>query len=106
MYSTTTRKQVKVRVRPAPVRSTVILFDGGRRMRPARPFGAGILKACPTHRLPCTLADLDAVAGLFAGTDRERAEARLAVQEEYDARVDQAAFEDACLQRYTRGYCL
>jgi hypothetical protein len=90
--------------KPAPVRNTIILFDAGRRMRPARPFGAGILKACPAHRLPCTLADLDAVAGLFADTDRERAEARLAVQEEYNARVDQAAFEDACLERYTNGW--
>jgi hypothetical protein len=92
--------------KPAPVKTTRVLFDGGRRMRPARPFGAGILKACPAHRLPCTLADLDAVAGLFADTDRERAEARLAVEQDFDARVDQAAWEDACLQRYTRGYCL
>jgi hypothetical protein len=104
MYSTTNRIRVKGRTRPAPVRDTVILFDGGRLMRPARPFGAGLLKACPAHRLPCTLADMDAVAGLFADTDRERAEARLALQEEYDARIDQAALEDACLERYTKGW--
>jgi hypothetical protein len=95
----------RVKARPAPVRTTVVLFDGGRRHR-VPDFGKGLLRSVPGHRLPCTLADLDAVAGLFADTDRERAEARLAVQEEYDARVDQAAFEDACLQRYTRGYCL
>jgi hypothetical protein len=104
MYSTMNRKQVKGRTRPAPVKTTRILFDGGRRMRPARPFGAGILKACPAHRLPCTLADLDAVARLFADAARSRAEARLAVEQDFDARVDQAAFEDACLERYTKGW--
>jgi hypothetical protein len=103
MYSTATRKQVKGRTRPAPVRSTVVLFDGGRRHRNPD-FGKGLLRGAPAHRLPCTPADMDAVAGLFADTDRERAEARLAVQEEYDARVDQAAFEDACLERYTKGW--
>jgi hypothetical protein len=97
--------RTKSQVKPvAPTKTTRILFDAGRRMRPARPFGAGILKACPAHRLPCTLADLDAVAELFADTDRESAEAQLAIEEEYDARVDQAAFEDACLERYTKGW--
>jgi hypothetical protein len=103
MYSTTNRIRVKGRTRPAPVRSTVILFDAGRRHRNPS-FGAGLLRSVPMHRLPCTLADLDAVAGLFAGSDRERAEARLAAEEEYDARIDQAAFEDACLERYTKGW--
>jgi hypothetical protein len=103
MYSTANRIQVKGRTRPAPVRDTTVLFDGGRRHRNPD-FGKGILRSVPAHRLPCTLADLDAVAGLFADTDRGRAEARLAIEQEYDARVDQAAFEDACLERYTKGW--
>lgn len=102
MYATN-RIRVKGRSKPAPVRSTIVLFDAGRRTRMPN-FGRGVLAAVPGHRLPCTVADLDAVAAIFAESDRERAEARLAAEEEYDARIDQAAFEDACLERYTRGH--
>jgi hypothetical protein len=95
--------RIDCKSKPAPTKTTIILFDGGRRHRNPD-FGAGLLRGAPSHRLPCTLADLDAVAGLFTETDRERAEARLAVEQEYDARIDQAAWEDACLERYTRGH--
>jgi hypothetical protein len=103
MYSTIRSKQVKGRTKPAPVRNTIVLFDGGRRTR-VPGFGAGILAYQPATKLPCSVGDLDAVAQMFADTDSERAEERLAIEAEYDARVDQAAFEDACLERYTRGH--
>jgi hypothetical protein len=59
------RNRLASRVNVTPVRSTVVLFDGGAR-RPSPWFGSGILASKPTHRLPCTLDDLQWSAQAFA----------------------------------------
>jgi hypothetical protein len=88
MYSTA--RASRSNVNPAPVRSTVVLFDGGAR-RVVPNFGRGILRSLPTHRLPCQLDDLQWASQAFAA---EMAGA------EFDRLADEAAF----LDRYCSGY--
>jgi hypothetical protein len=73
------RHASRAKTNPAPVRHTVVLFDGGAR-RPSPWFGQGILRAVPTRRLPCTLDDVQWAAASFADpeADRRAAERELA----------------------------
>jgi hypothetical protein len=95
--------RIDCKSKPAPTKTTIILFDGGRRHRNPD-FVKGLLRSVPTHRLSCTLADLDAVAGLFTETDRERAEARLTAEDRYNEILDQRELELAFEDRYTKGW--
>jgi hypothetical protein len=57
--------------KPAPVRSTVVLFDGGRR-HVVRDFGRGILRSLPTTRRTWTDADAAWAAEVFNATAYDR----------------------------------
>jgi hypothetical protein len=94
------RTRIKVKNRPAPVRTTIVLFDGGRRAR-VPGFGAGILAYRPSAKLPCTVGDLAWAATAFTST------AELdAAEERYDEILEQRYLESAMLDRYTRGHLL
>jgi hypothetical protein len=100
MYAAT-RKQVKGRTRPAPVKTTRVLFDAGRRMRPARPFGAGILPYRPATKLPCTVGDLVWASEAFAFHSAEELDA---AEDAYNEILEQRYLESAVLDRYTNGW--
>jgi hypothetical protein len=93
--------RTRTKVKPAPVKSTVVLFDAGRKVKSPN-FAAGILASRPMIHVPCTIEDIAFAASLFAESDRERAEARLAVEEDFDARMDQVTLDDAIVERYTK----
>ena len=78
------------RVKPAAVRSTVVLFDANARVRSPH-FGQGILASRPSFRVPFTVADVAEASLMFAESGRDA---------EFDRLADEAAF----LDRYTRGY--
>jgi hypothetical protein len=89
--------------KPAPVRSTIVLFDAGRRMRPARPFGAGLLPYRPATKLPCTVGELAWASEAFASHSAAEMDA---AEDRYNEVLEQRYLESAVLDRYTRGYCL
>ena len=83
--------RIATRIKPAPVKATVTLFDATRKARvPA--FGRGLLAYIPHHgRMPFTAADLDWLAAQGgAGPD--------------DAEFDRMADAAANLDRYTCGW--
>jgi hypothetical protein len=98
MYSTMIRRRVKDR--PAPVRNTIVLFDGGRRAR-VPDFGAGILAYRPASKLPCSIRDLAWATEAFASHSAMEVEA---AEDRYDEILEQRYLESAMLDRYTRGY--
>jgi hypothetical protein len=89
--------------KPAPVRSTIVLFDAGRRMRPARPFGAGLLPYRPATKLSCTVGELAWASEAFASHSAAEMDA---AEDRYNEVLEQRYLESAVLDRYTRGYCL
>jgi hypothetical protein len=99
MYATT-RIRVKGRIRPAPVRSTIVLFDGGPRHR-VPDFGAGILAYRPAAKLPCTVGDLAWATEAFASHSAEEVDA---AEDRYDEILEMRYLESAMLDRYTRGH--
>jgi hypothetical protein len=102
MYHTTNRIQVKGRTRPAPVRSTVVLFDGGRRAR-VPGFGEGILAYRPASKLPCTVGDLAWASEAFASSSSAELDA---AEDRYNEILEQRYLESATLDRYTAGHGL
>jgi hypothetical protein len=101
MYATT-RKQVKGRARPAPVRNTVVLFDGGRRAR-VPDFGAGLSTTRYSGQhgfMPFTAEDDAWARELSAATVAELD----AAEDRYDEILEQRYLESAFLDRYTRGH--
>jgi hypothetical protein len=93
--------RVNRKSKPAPVRSTVVLFDGGRRMRPARPFGAGLLPYRPATKLPCTVGDLAWASEAFASHSAAELDA---AEDAYNEVLEQRYLESATLDRYTKGW--
>jgi hypothetical protein len=100
MYSTMIRKRVKTR--PAPVRTTIVLFDGSRRAR-VPDFGAGILAYRPASKLPCTVGDLAWASEAFASHSAMEVEA---AEDRYNEILEQRYLESATLDRYTAGHGL
>jgi hypothetical protein len=96
--------RTKSQVKPVtPTKTTRVLFDGGRRMRPARPFGAGILgtRYAGQHGfMPFTAEDDDWARGLSKVTAGELD----AAEDRYDEILEQRYLESAMLDRYTRGH--
>jgi hypothetical protein len=94
--------RVSRKSKPAPVRNTVVLFDGGRRHRNPS-FGRGILAYRPSAKLPCLIRDLAWATEAFAShsaMEVDAAEAR------YNEIIEQRYLESAMLDRYTAGHVL
>ena len=66
-----------------------ILFDATRTVKPARPFGRGILRSLPTYRAPYTAAEASMWAAMSAHLD--------------NARLDRLAGESAALSLMEAG---
>jgi hypothetical protein len=84
--------------KPAPVRSTVVLFDAGDR-RSVSSFGEGIHRSLPSYRVPFTAADAAWAAQTFGELGDQRD------AEEFNRELEFRAAEAAALDRLTAG-CL
>ncbi len=86
-------RRTRTQVKPAPVKSTVVIFDATtRRPRPTA-FARGLY-----GRQPYTAADLAWVAQQNAVNDES--------DEALDREFDRRAMESAMLDRYCAGFCL
>lgn len=71
------------RVKPAPVRSTIVLFDASLPRRSPK-FGQGILRSLPTYSCPFSQQDADWASQSF-GSDYPEDETFDALADEYEA---------------------
>lgn len=88
-----TMNQAQPAVKPA----AVVLFDSASRRQP-RPFGKGLLRSLPTHRVDYSAADAREWAEESARLERRRLAAEL------DAEVEAMALEYHATRAYKAGY--